>query len=131
VAGECVFCARIKRGEYDYGDPRCVAFPPLLPVVPGHFLVIPRRHVSSVFASPESAGQALTFAGYLANQMGLGAANFITSAGKDATQTVFHLHIHIVPRIEGDGLLLPWSHDQSVGVCGYRGEWPEGPVPSS
>jgi hypothetical protein len=30
-----------------------------------------------------------------------------------------------------DGLLLPWSHDQSVGVCGYRGEWPEGPVPSS
>jgi diadenosine tetraphosphate (Ap4A) HIT family hydrolase len=39
----------------------------------------------------------------------LGAANFITSAGRDATQTVFHLHIHIVPRHAGDGLALPWT----------------------
>lgn len=113
MSGECVFCKRVKAGEYDYADARCVAFEPLLPVVPGHFLVIPRRHVSNVFANPEAAGHALRFAGYLANRMELPAANFITSAGKDATQTVFHLHVHIVPRRKGDGLVLPWTHYQA------------------
>ncbi len=35
--------------------------------------------------------------------------NLITSAGREATQTVFHLHIHVVPRRDGDGLALPWT----------------------
>lgn len=106
---ECPFCERIAAGKYDYSDDHSVAFQPLNPVTPGHFLVVPRRHVSNVFASPVQAGQALKLAGYLSNQMGLGAANFITSAGKAATQTVFHLHIHVVPRHDGDGLHLPWT----------------------
>jgi histidine triad (HIT) family protein len=37
--------------------------------------------------------------------------NIITSAGSDATQTVFHLHLHVVPRRAGDGLALPWTGD--------------------
>jgi histidine triad (HIT) family protein len=109
----CPFCKRIAAGEYDYDNDRCVAFQPLNPVTPGHFLVVPRRHVSNAFANPLLAGKALTFAGYLANQMGLGAANFITSAGLDATQSVFHLHLHVVPRRPGDGLVLPWTHQQA------------------
>ncbi|MDN3056997.1 hypothetical protein PH213_21100 [Streptomyces sp. SRF1] len=36
--------------------------------------------------------------------------NYLTSCGLDATQTVFHLHGHLVPRAAGDGLALPWSH---------------------
>jgi histidine triad (HIT) family protein len=44
----------------------------------------------------------------------IGQYNFITSAGKAATQSVMHLHIHIVPRQEGDGLLLPWSGQQPL-----------------
>jgi histidine triad (HIT) family protein len=105
----CPFCGRIERGEYDYDDEYNVAFEPLGPVTPGHFLVVPRKHVSNAFADPVAAGRALRFAGFLANQMDLPAANFITSAGKDATQTVFHLHVHIVPRREDDGLVLPWT----------------------
>lgn len=111
-AGEargCVFCGRIDRGEYDYDDTWNVAFQPLNPVTPGHFLVVPKKHVSNAFASPTLAGRALTFAAFLANQMDLGAANFITSAGSAATQTVFHLHVHVVPRRENDGLHLPWT----------------------
>jgi histidine triad (HIT) family protein len=106
---DCPFCGRIERGEFDYSDDHNVAFQPLNPVTPGHFLVVPRAHMSNAFESPSAAGLALTFAGYLANQMDLGAANFITSAGRAATQTVFHLHVHIVPRSEGDGLALPWT----------------------
>lgn len=106
---DCPFCRRIRRGQYDYSNDHCVAFEPLNPVTPGHFLVVPRAHVASALASPSHAGRAMTFAGYLANKMEVGAANFITSAGRDATQTVFHLHVHVVPRRDGDGLALPWT----------------------
>lgn len=105
----CPFCERIKRGQYDYFDPFNVAFQPLNPVTQGHFLVVPKRHVSHALEAPPCAGHALKFAGFLANQMGLESCNFITSAGAAATQTIFHLHIHVVPRREGDGLALPWT----------------------
>jgi histidine triad (HIT) family protein len=106
---DCVFCERIKREEFDYFDQWSVAFQPLNPVTPGHFLVVPRKHAAHALESPGSAGKALELAGYLANQMGLESANFITSAGRPATQSVFHLHVHVVPRKEGDGLALPWT----------------------
>jgi len=106
---DCPFCDRIRKGEFDYSDDEIVAFSPLSPVTPGHFLVVPRLHVSHALASPGLAGRTLKFAGYLANQMDLDAVNFITSAGRDATQTVFHLNVHIIPRRPGDGLALPWT----------------------
>ena len=59
---DCVFCDRIKRGEYDYDDKWSVAFRPLHPVTPGHFLVVPRKHVSHALESPRSAGKALDMA---------------------------------------------------------------------
>ena len=108
----CPFCGRIERGEYDYYDRYNVAFRPLNPVTPGHFLVVPRKHVLQAIDAPAHAGRALKFAGELAVDMGLVAANFITSAGRDATQTVFHLHMHVVPRRAGDGLALPWTGQQ-------------------
>jgi histidine triad (HIT) family protein len=110
--GNCPFCQRIGRGEYDHADERTVAFEPLNPVTPGHLLAVPRKHFSNVLADPSRAGDVLAFAGYLANRLDIGAANFITSAGSAATQTVFHLHVHILPRFEGDGVTLPWTGQQ-------------------
>lgn len=106
---DCPFCKRIDAEEFDYFDRYSVAFQPLNPVTPGHFLVVPRKHVAHALESPSDAGHALRLAGYLANRMGLESANFITSAGGPATQTVFHLHVHVVPRRDGDGLALPWT----------------------
>jgi histidine triad (HIT) family protein len=114
--GDCPFCARIAAGEFEYSDPASVAFQPLNPVTPGHFLVVPRRHVSHALESPPAAGLALEFAAYLANRMGLEACNFITSAGALASQTVFHLHLHVVPRREDDGLALPWTGQREAGT---------------
>jgi histidine triad (HIT) family protein len=105
----CVFCARIEAGEFDYFDCYCVAFQPLSPVTPGHFLVVSRRHAASALDATESAGRAVAFAANLAVEMGLEACNFITSAGAAASQSVMHLHVHVVPRREGDGLALPWA----------------------
>lgn len=111
----CPFCDRIARGEYDYENASNVAFQPLSPVTPGHFLVVPRRHIAHALEGPSRAASALAFAAHLAGDMGLESANFITSAGSAATQTVFHLHMHVVPRREGDGLTLPWTGQRKDG----------------
>jgi histidine triad (HIT) family protein len=105
----CPFCQRIAGGEYDYADARNVTFQPLNPVTPGHFLVVSRQHITSAQASPAAAASAMRYAADLANAMDLDACNLITSSGAAATQTVMHLHVHVVPRRDGDGLVLPWT----------------------
>jgi histidine triad (HIT) family protein len=113
---DCPFCARIAAGEYDYHDEHSVAFQPLNPVTRGHFLVVPRRHVTTALEplAPITLGTTMRLAAILARQMDLLDCNFINSAGLLATQTVFHLHVHVVPRREGDGLALPWTGQQEA-----------------
>lgn len=110
----CVFCDRVGHREYDHANAWAVAFQPLNPVTPGHFLVIPRAHVVSALESPNEAARAMHLAAELAANMGMDAANFITSAGSAATQTVGHLHIHVIPRAWNDGLALPWTGQQQL-----------------
>lgn len=112
---DCVFCERIRKGEFDYEDENAVAFEPLDPVVRGHFLVVPRAHAVSALDDPKGAGDAMVLAGYLAGRMDI-ECNIITSAGVAATQTVFHTHIHVVPREADDGLMLPWTGQKRGGV---------------
>jgi histidine triad (HIT) family protein len=109
VTDNCPFCDRVERGLYDYDDQHNAAFQPLNPVAPGHFLVVPKKHTASALTSPLYAGRAAAFAAELARLMELDDFNLITSAGRWATQSVFHLHVHVVPRREGDGLTLPWT----------------------
>ncbi len=75
---------------------------------PGHTLVVPRIHVADAGVDPEVTATVMRRAAELAGE--LDAANIITSRGEAATQTVFHLHVHVVPRTAGDGLTLPWSN---------------------
>lgn len=103
----CVFC-EIVRGiepaELVDQWAHAIAIKPLNPVVPGHLLVLPKEHVKDALEDPSLTGEVMMCASRLAS----GECNLITSVGKSATQTVFHLHVHIVPRREGDGLALPW-----------------------
>jgi histidine triad (HIT) family protein len=106
---DCVFCAIVK-GEapaqivHEWSD--ALAIVPLGPVVEGHLLVIPKQHVADVGENPAVSAGAAAYAAELAS--GLPAVNVITSKGRAATQSVAHLHWHIVPRAEDDGLALPW-----------------------
>jgi histidine triad (HIT) family protein len=84
-----------------------IAIVPLDPVVEGHLLVIPKRHITDFTENPTISGDVVELASELAAEIG-GDFNLITSKGISATQSVFHLHIHLVPRRENDGLALPW-----------------------
>jgi histidine triad (HIT) family protein len=86
-----------------------VAFVPLDPVTPGHVLVVPRKHVEDALVNPAITAATMLVAAQLARARNAYPCNLITSAGREATQSVFHLHIHVVPRRRFDGLALPWS----------------------
>ncbi|MFE9247079.1 HIT family protein [Nocardiopsis sp. NPDC006938] len=73
----------------------------------GHVMVIPRTHVQDAGEDPAVTGATMVRAAELMAEMD--AANIITSKGVDATQSVFHLHVHVVPRASGDELPLPWT----------------------
>jgi histidine triad (HIT) family protein len=106
----CVFCTRISRGEYDKEWPG-FSFEPLNPVVEGHRLFVSPQHVPDASTDPTVTGKVFAAASEYARRRG-DDFNLITSGGVDATQTVFHLHVHYVPRDEGDGLTLPWTGQQ-------------------
>lgn len=91
--------------------PDAIAIAPLNPVTPGHTLIISREHVENVCVAPDVAAQTMRRAAELS--FGTGSLNIITSVGPDATQTVFHLHIHLVPRSPDDGLRLPWPSEET------------------
>lgn len=109
----CVFC-RIITGEEPATIVRrgrdAVAFAPLNPVTDGHVLVVPTVHVRDALQDPAVTAATMKAAAGLAAKSG--PCNFITSVGAEATQSVFHLHIHVVPRRAGDGLALPWTDQQ-------------------
>lgn len=99
---KCVFCAMT------FPDAEVLNIEPLNPVVEGHRIFIPKEHATD-FADNEQAVIKTMYAVHqYAKKVG-GEFNIITSKGKSATQSVFHLHVHFVPRKENDGLALPWT----------------------
>lgn len=88
--------------------PDVIAIRPLNPVVPDHALIVPKVHVPHFAADPEVSAATMRRAAELM-RWSPRPMNLITSLGREATQTVEHLHLHLVPRAAGDGLALPWS----------------------
>jgi len=118
----CVFCeivakrspAKILATNYNYDS---LVIVPLNPVVKGHVIVIPRSHVENAICGPEIAGEVMEAAvSFVEGRNNYNtfykSVNFITSVGIPATQSINHLHIHIVPRQIGDGLMLPWTNQK-------------------
>lgn len=109
---DCPFC--------DYRGPSSVlldyehayVIEPLNRVTDGHLLVVSHKHVRDALEDPETTGRVMAVAAAVARaeqHKGRSDYNILTSVGEAATQTVFHLHVHLVPRVPGDGLALPWK----------------------
>jgi histidine triad (HIT) family protein len=113
----CEFCA-IAQGKDRSAEVVCegadwIAFFPLNPATPGHTLVIPRRHVADLWRVDPALGAQLMAAVIRVGQaidkaLKPEGMNLISSAGATAEQTVFHLHLHVVPRWRRDGFGPIW-----------------------
>jgi histidine triad (HIT) family protein len=117
---DCLFC-KIIAGELPSqqvdSDERTVAFMDISPATRGHALVVPRNHaVDLLKADPEDVAAvalaAQRLAGRAVERLGADGVNLINSCGAAAWQTVFHLHMHVVPRYVDDPLKLPWVPSQ-------------------
>jgi len=113
---ECEFC-RIVRGAEPAAivcqDRTCVAFFPTHPAVQGHTLVVPRRHISNLWQAEgdlvaDLVRMVIRVGRALVEAVHPEGMNLITSAGEAASQTVFHAHLHVVPRWKGDAIGEIW-----------------------
>lgn len=105
---DCVFCDPDKIKGVIFRDQESVMFEPLNPVVEGHVCIAPIMHVADFTENPYISARIMEIAAGVAARLG-GDFNLITSKGKAATQSIMHLHVHLVPRKDGDGLHLPWT----------------------
>jgi histidine triad (HIT) family protein len=114
---DCIFC-KIVAGELpativDH-DEHTLAFMDINPATRGHALVIPRRHATDLLSIDERELEAVAVAAQrlarrAKERLGADGVNVINSCGAAAWQTVFHFHLHVVPRYTGDPLKLPWT----------------------
>jgi histidine triad (HIT) family protein len=113
---DCIFC-KILAGELPAlivdEDERTIAFMDIAPATRGHALVIPRAHSTDLLSiEPEDLAAVALAAQRLATRakvrLGADGVNLLNSCGRAAWQTVFHFHVHVIPRYEDDPLRLPW-----------------------
>ncbi len=113
---DCLFC-KIVAGEIPAQivdqDDRTVAFMDINPGTRGHLLVVPRQHARDLLeidqddlAATMAAAQRM--AGRVVERLDADGVNLLNCCGSAAWQTVFHFHVHVIPRYDGDPLRLPW-----------------------
>lgn len=106
----CVFCSYAGPNTVLWETPAVYAVEPLRQVTPGHTLIIPRAHAEDFADDPAITAAAFRGAAEYAQAHCLEDANLITSKGEAASQTVKHVHIHVLPRTWDDALRLPWNN---------------------
>jgi histidine triad (HIT) family protein len=113
---DCIFC-KIVAGDLPARivdeDERTIAFMDIAPATRGHALVIPRAHSTDIVSvGPEDLSAVALASQRLAarakERLDADGVNLLSSCGRAAWQTVFHFHVHVIPRYDGDPLRLPW-----------------------
>ncbi len=113
---DCLFC-KIVAGDVPstrvHEDDRVIAIMDIFPATRGHALVIPRAHAADVHAVSgddlaAAAAVAKRLAGRAVRGLGADGVTIMQSNGAAAWQTVFHYHVHVIPRYVDDPLVLPW-----------------------
>jgi histidine triad (HIT) family protein len=113
---DCIFC-KIVAGELPstivHQDDRTVAFMDINPATRGHLLVVPREHARDLLAIDQddlaaTIHAAQHMAGRVVERLDADGVNLLNCRGAAAWQTVFHFHVHVIPRYDDDPLRLPW-----------------------
>jgi len=117
---DCIFC-KIVAGEIPcskvYEDDLFIAFLDIKPVHKGHLLVVPKKHFVNVFDTPDTEAEAVykvtrELSGAVAKATGCDGINIVQNNNAAAGQEVFHSHLHIIPRFEGDKLRFASIHKE-------------------
>ena len=112
---DCIFC-KIVAGELPAQkvdeDEHTISFMDINPWTRGHALVIPREHTRNLYEAPEDALHRTTVAAQrlakrMRDRLGADGVNLLNACEPAAWQTVFHYHVHVIPRYEDDPLQLP------------------------
>ena len=114
---DCIFC-KIANGEipsatlYEDEDFRVIL--DLGPASKGHALILPKVHSANIYELPdETAGKVMILAKHMASKLtealGCDGFNIVQNNGEIAGQTVFHFHMHLIPRYKGDKVGLTWT----------------------
>jgi histidine triad (HIT) family protein len=110
MADDCLFCKIVRReipAKLVYEGEDCIAFRDIDPKAPVHVLVVPRAHVASLNEASDAfmVGRLALVAAEIARQEGVAESGYRTviNTNRDAEQTVFHLHLHLL-----GGRALAW-----------------------
>ena len=113
----CIFC-KIANGDIPsktlYEDEHFRVILDLGPATNGHALILPKNHYANLYELPEeTAGEVMKLAKKMAAQMtgnlGCEGFNLVQNNGEPAGQTVFHFHMHLIPRYRDDGQRIGWK----------------------
>lgn len=120
---DCIFC-KIAKGEIPsktiYEDEMFRVILDLGPATKGHALILPKEHFANLYELPDNYAEALM---KVARKVGLlmkdklscDGLNLVQNNGEIAGQTVFHFHMHMIPRYEGDGQVIGWKPGKPSG----------------
>ena len=120
----CIFC-KIANGEipsatlYEDEDFRVIL--DLGPASKGHALILPKTHAANIYElADETAGKAMILAKHMASKLtdalGCEGFNIVQNNGEIAGQTVFHFHMHLIPRYEGDDVTIGWKEHSTEDI---------------
>ena len=119
---DCIFC-KIAAGEIPsrkiYEDSDLIAIMDLNPTSKGHSLIIPKEHCTNIYDIDEDiAAKVMKTAKKLATKMTVAlncdGFNLLQNNGETAGQTMFHFHMHLIPRYENDGQHILWNPGEST-----------------
>jgi histidine triad (HIT) family protein len=116
----CIFC-KLANGDiptntvYEDGDFRAIM--DASPANKGHVIILPKNHAADIFSiDPETAGKAVKVAKKIAVALkqvtGCDGVNILQNNGEAAGQTVFHYHVHVIPRFKNDTVNVNWKQGE-------------------
>ena len=116
AVNNCIFCAIVEGRSPShtvYEDEHAIAFMDINPALDGHTLVIPRRHTRDLWEIEEETARhvmaaAVRVAANIRKALSPDGINIMHATGVVAFQSVFHFHLHLIPRWSGDPIRIPF-----------------------
>ena len=109
---ECIFCSIIKKEAESttiIENNGFIAIMDINPIAPGHTLIISKEHYKDILELPDNLAPDLVdmikkLSRLMINNLGCDGINLINSTGRSAGQTIFHFHVHVIPRFTGKSI---------------------------